>query len=258
MSSFHAFHGADGKTGTTMITQSVAEYIAFNRKELKIMMVSMHGRPGTEYVDRVGESIEGIRLHLDSRLLDTEKLVMGSKKDGNFYMLGGVESIEQIRSYYPEMAAYLLKSLEGSFDLILADTGNDIDNGLAIGALENIGDRYCIITQQESIIKRYESLQPIYDKLKIKFSAHIVNKHIESDLYGLDYIGKRLRLPRENLMKVSASGYERQAESDHRTLLSYKSDDFCRDIRMIANRVLSQAHIAPIDTERKKKWLPFI
>ena len=62
MSSMYAFHGADGKTGTTMITQSIADIIASSRKELKILVVSMHGRPGTDYVDRVCESIEGIRL----------------------------------------------------------------------------------------------------------------------------------------------------------------------------------------------------
>lgn len=44
MSKMYAFHGADNKTGTTMITQSVAEFIADNLKDIKIMMISLHGR----------------------------------------------------------------------------------------------------------------------------------------------------------------------------------------------------------------------
>lgn len=258
MSNMYAFHGVDGKTGTTMITQSVAELIASSRKDIKILVISMHGRPGTEYVDRVCESIEGIKLHLDNRLLDTQRLMEECRLGDNLYMLGGVESIEQVRSYHPHMAAYLLESIEGAFDLILTDTGNDIDNGLAVGALEYIGNNYCIITQQETILKRYERVKPIYEKLGIRFSSYIVNKYTDRDPYDLRYIGKRMCLDQDKIMKVEASGYERQAESDHRTLLSYKSEEFCKDIRLIANHVLSSAQMVAIDHGRKKKWKPFI
>lgn len=258
MSDMYAFHGADAKTGTTMITQSVAEFIAHNLKDIKIMMVSLHGRPGTEYVDRVGESIEGIKLHLGNKLLDSRKVIEECRRSNNFYMLGGVESIGQARSYHPDMAAYLLESMENEFDLILADTGNEIDNGLAVGALEYIEEKYCIITQQESILRRYERIRPVYERLGVIFSSYIVNKYNERDPCDLRYIGERLSLSSEKLMKVEASGYERQAELDHRTLLSYKSGEYCRDIRLIANRILENAQIDLIHAERKRKWMPFI
>ncbi len=257
MAKTHVFHGVDGKTGTTMITQSVAELIAFNRKEIKVMTISMHGKPGTEYVDRVGESIEGIRLHLDNRLLDVGKLTEECRKIDNFYMLGGVETIGQARNYQPEMAAYLLESIEDAFDLIFVDAGNDIDNGLAVGALESIEDRHCVITQQESILRRYERVRPVWDGLNISFSSYIVNKYVDRDPYDLHYIAERLGVEREKLARVHASGYERQAESDHRTLLSFKNEGFCRDVQSIANRILSEAGMDPIDFERKKKWMPF-
>lgn len=258
MSKMYAFHGADGKTGTTMVTQSVAELIASNQKDIKILVVSLHGRPGTEYIDRVCESIEGIKLHLDNRLLDIRRLTEECRIGDNLYMLGGVESIEHVRGYHPHMAAYLLDSIESAFDLILVDTGNDIDNGLAVGALEYIKDNYCIITQQETILKRYERIKPVYEKLGIRFSTCIVNKYTHRDPYDLRYIGKRLCLKQENLMKVEASGYERQAESDHQTLLSYNNEQFSNDILLIANHILSRAQMVTIDHERKKKWMPFI
>ncbi|HOA42299.1 MAG TPA: hypothetical protein PKG53_02405 [Bacillota bacterium] len=258
MSKMYAFHGADNKTGTTMITQSVAEFIADNLKDIKIMMISLHGRSGTEYVDRVGESIEGLKLHLSNRLLDFGRVIEGCRRSNNFYMLGGVESIGQVRSYHPDMATYLLESMENEFDLIFADTGNDIDNGLAVGALEFIEEKYCIITQQESILRRYERVQPVYERLGIDFSFYVVNKYDAQDPCDLRYIAERLCLCPEKLMKVEASGYERQAELDRRTLLCYKNEAYCKDIKSIANRILQHAQMDPIRSERKKKWTPFI
>lgn len=258
MNNMYVFHGADGKTGTTMVTQSVAEYIAANKKGSKIMMISMHGRPGTEYADKIGESIEGIRLHLDNRLLNTMELIEGCRVNENFYMLGGVEDIGSVRNYNPNMAVYLLESLSGLFDFIFVDAGNEIDNALAIGALEYINNRYCVITQQESILKRYETLKPVYDKLGITFSSFIVNKHCDEDLYDLHYIEKRLSLSPERLIKVGVSGYERQAEAERKTLLYYKNDDFCKDIHEIANEILYRSQMTPIGNGRKKRWLPFI
>lgn len=258
MNNIYAFHGADGKTGTTMITQSLAEHIAANCKNIKIMMVSMHGRPGTEYVDRVGESIEGIRLHLDNKLLNALKLAECCRKSDNFFMLGGVESVEKVRDYRPEMAVYLLEKLSSIFDLILVDSGNDIDNALAVGTLECTENRYCIITQQESILRRYEITEPIYRKLGIAFTSYIVNKHSDSDPYNLRYIEKRLNIAPEQLVKIGVSGYERQAELEKKTLLYYGNDKFCKDIHALANRILCRAQIASIDDGRKRKWLPFI
>ena len=257
MSNIHVFHGADGKTGTTMITQSVAELIASNYKDIKVMMIAMHGRPGTEYVDQVGESIEGVKLYLSNRLLDSQKLIEDCRKTDNFYMLGGVKSIGQVRSYHPNMAAYLLESIESKFDLILVDGGNDIENGLTVGALEYMGEKYCVITQQESILRRYESVKPIYEELGITFSLYIVNRYNDGDACDLYYIGERLSLDQRELMKVEASGYGRQAEWDHRTLLAYKNEGYFRDIHSIANRVLLQAQIDPIHMGRKKKWSLF-
>lgn len=258
MNNVYVFHGADGKTGTTMITQSVAEYIASRCRKLKSMMISMHGRPGTEYVDKVGESIEGIRLHLDSKLLNITKLVEECRRSENFYMLGGVENIEKVRNYHPEMAVYLLENLSEVFDLVFVDSGNDIDNALAVGALECVDNRYCIVTQQESILRRYETVKPIYEKLGIDFTSYIVNKYSDTDSYDLRYIEKRLNITPERLMKIGISGYERVAESEKKTLLHYKNDKFCNDIHALANRILCRSQMPSIESERKRRWRSFI
>jgi hypothetical protein len=240
-----------------MIAQSVSEYIAANLKNLKVIFISMNGKSGFQYVDRIGETIEGIRLNLDNRLLNVAMLKEQCRRKENLFILGGIESIELMRSFQPDTAVYLLESLEKAFDLIIADAGNDIDNGLAVGALEWIKNRTCIITQHESVLDRAENLDHIYRSLKIGFSTFAVNKYMKDDPYNLKYIEKRLSLSGESLLKVGVSEYDRRAECDRRTLLSYKTQEFCNDLRSISNRILLQACLEPIQIERKKKWMPF-
>ena len=101
-------------------------------------------------------------------------------------------------------------------------------------------------------------VRPVYERLGIDFSFYVVNKYDAQDPCDLRYIAERLCLCPEKLMKVEASGYERQAELDRRTLLCYKNEAYCKDIKSIANRILQHAQMDPIRSERKKKWTPFI
>ncbi|MGI6728149.1 MAG: hypothetical protein ACOX4P_06270 [Anaerovoracaceae bacterium] len=258
MNGLFAFHGVDSKTGVTMISQSVAETIAKYKKEVKVMHVSLNGRFNTEYVDQVGESIEGIKMYLDNKILSKKDLLQSCKYTNNLFMLAGVESPGQSRHYFPETANYLLDTMEDEFDIIIADTGNDLDNGLAIGALQRISERFCILTQQESMIKRYEKLEPLYNQLGLLFSIKIINQYSDQDPYRLEYIADRLNLCSDELIKVAKTGYGRQAEMDYRTLLYYKDENYKKDITQIADIILMKCNIDPIQKQRKKKWKLFI
>jgi MinD-like ATPase involved in chromosome partitioning or flagellar assembly len=257
MDRMFAFHGVDSKVGTTMLAQSVAEMITDQRKELKVILLHLNGRSGTEYVTQVGESIEGIKMYLDNKVLSTRELINSCRRTENFYLLGGVESIGQSRHYFPEAASYLLDSLNEEFDLIIVDTGNDLDNGLAIGALEQIQNRFCILTQQESIIRRYEKSKDFYAQLGFSFAHTVINKYSEQDPYQTEYIARRLGLPLNEVLKVEATGYDRQAEMEYRTMISYHNEGYNRDIVRIANLLLTKCSLEPIDSKRKKRWKPF-
>lgn len=258
MNRMFAFHGVDGKTGTTMVAQSVAETIAAADKGIKVMMVSLNGRSGTEYVDRIGESIEGLKMYLDNKVLSKKVLEESCKYTENLFLLAGVESLGQSRHYFPETAIYFLNRIEEEFDVIIADTGNDLDNGLAVGALERIPERFCILTQQESMLKRYESIEFLYRKLGIDFSCYVVNKYSDEDPYSLGYIRERLKISQKQLKKIQAVSYGRQAEMDYRTLLYYKDKIYNQDILEIANDILIKCRMNIIQEQRKKKWIPFI
>lgn len=254
MSFTFAFHGVDNKIGTTMISQSVAEMIARYKKDIKVMHISLNGRRGTEYIDRIGESIEGIKIYLDTQVLCKKDLLSACRRWDNFYMLSGVMSLGQARHYQPSSAIYLLESLADEIDIIIADTGNELENGLAVGALEHIKNRCCMISQQETMLRRYELLLPIYRKLNIFFAFYAVNKYGQKDPYGLDYIAKRMTVKRKELQKIEMSHYGRRAEMESKSLLAYNDEEYVNDIRCLADKILCGFGMEPIEYRRRTKW----
>lgn len=257
MNCMFAFHGVDHKVGTTMLTQSVAEMISEYNKELRVMLLHLNGRPGLEYASSIGETVEGIKLYLDNHLLQNGEWIPSCKKSDNLYQLGGIKSVGLSRHFSPASAAYLLDVIADEFDLILVDAGNDLDNGLAVGALEGISNRYCILTQQESMLKRYEENKTLYEQLGFSFSGIIVNKFHKQDPYSLDYMAKRLDFELEKLEKVELTNKDRQAEMEYRTLISFGDSNYNADILLIANHLLTQCNLTPIQSKRTSKWKLF-
>ena len=241
-----------------MVSQSVAEWIAKERKDCRVLFVSLNARPGTEYVDHAGQSMEALKLFLDNRLLSKKEVLRESKRTENLYFVAGVIDGKMARHFSPDAAVYFIDNMQEEFDIIIADTGNDLDNGLAVGALERITDRLLVLTQQESMLKRYERLKPVCDKLGFRFSRTIINKYISEDPYDFEYIAKRNRIPKTELLKVEQSVFARQAEMEYKTLLSYKDSRYKEDIAEIAGAVLEQCGIRGADAPKRKKWISFI
>lgn len=257
MGNIHVFHGVDSKSGTTMISQSVAEFLAEKMKSARIIFLALHGRPGTEYIEKVGETVEGLKIHLGNEMLNMDKLMENCRRKNNLYQVGGVLSLEQVRAFTPEMCNYLLNSISPIFDLVIVDSGNDIDNPLTLGALAMSDNIYCVISQQESMLNRYELLRPYYEKLGIKFSAYLLNKFIASDPRTVAYVEKRLG-SESRVIKVNWSDYERLAESEKKTLLNCGDSKFIKSIHIVANMILSNSRMAAVSEERKKIWKLFI
>jgi len=258
LSQIFAFHGVDSKTGTTMISQSVAEWIAKENKECKVLFVSLNARAGTEYVDYAGQSMETLKIFLDNRLLSKREVMRESKRTENLHFIAGVIDEKMARHFSPDAAVYFIDNMQEEFDVIIADTGNDLDNGLAVGALERITNRLLVLTQQESILRRYERLKPVYDKLGFRFSRTIINQYIPEDPYDSEYIAKRNGIPKPELLKVEQSLFARQAEMEYKTLLSYKDSRYKEDIAEIAGAVMAQCGIRGADAPKRKKWISFI
>lgn len=258
MNSLTVFHGVDHKVGTTMISQSVAELIAECRPELKVLWISLQGREGTEYIQEVGESIEGLKLYLDSKVFTADEVLQKCGTGKNLYLLGGVSAITEERYYFPHTASYLLTQVEQAFDVIIADSGNNVDNGLSVGALELGGQNFLVLTQQESMLKRYEKLRRFYRELHLRFDRYAVNKYRPDDPYDLDYIEKRLELDEEQIYKIQECSQARRAEMEYQTLIAYRNEKYLSDLRLIANEILKRQELPSIERQRKSRWKDFM
>lgn len=258
MKNLFVFHGVDHKVGTTMISQSVAEYLADQYKDIKVLFVTLNGRESAEYVHEAPETIEGIKNHIDSKLINEIDFMKVCKKTENFFMLAGIRNESEQRNYYPDMSTYLLETVTEKFDIVIADSGNELDNGLAIGALSSTRNRFLILTQQETVLYRWERNRDLYQRLGICFDVYILNKYYEQDPYNLSYIGERLTIPEDKFFKIGFAGYGRQAEMEYRTLMEYKDHKYTLDIAGISEIILEGIGMPIKKKVRKAKWKNFI
>ncbi|WP_027398256.1 hypothetical protein [Anaerovorax odorimutans] len=258
MNNFFVFHGIDHKVGTTMISQSVAEYISNNYDDLKVLFMTLNGRESTEYIKDIPETIEGIKIHIDNKMLRIEDFKRACKITDSLYILAGITNELEKRYYYPDTVSYLLSAVASYFEVIIIDSGNEIDNGLAVGSLSSTDNKFLIITQNESTLKRWERMKPIYNKLEIYFNRFIVNKFDNKDPFSLNYIMQRFELLKPNMLKVERTDYDRQAEMDYKTLLEYRNEKYNHDIEELSNIILTKIGKPIKKKQRKNIWRSFI
>lgn len=259
MNNLFAFHGIDHKVGVTMVAQSVAELIASQNSNINVLFVSLNARKNCEYVKEEVKTIDEFKLQLDSQMLICKDFVRECRHKGNLYILAGLSNEQEERYYFPDSAKYLLESVESSFEIIIADTGSELDNGLALGGMLIAAKNYLVLTQLESNLCRYENRAPWFEKAEVKFGGLIVNKFYKDDPHTLKYIIERLYYDKEKTFRVQAAGYDRQAELEHKTLMEFKTDSYLEHITIIANDVLERAALPQIELQRKNKlWKSFI
>lgn len=253
------FHGLDYKVGTTMTAQATAELIANCRKDLRVLFLCLNGRESTEYCGESVESIEAIKMKVDNKLLTHEDVMKICGKEENLYVLGGVNGLLNHRHYSAEFPSAIIEIASQIFDLIIVDSGNEIDSGLAVGALKSTSNRILIIAQNETILRRHEAVKELYDVLEIDFGQYVVNKYLPGDPHDEKYIRKRLKIPEEKpVVFVSDQNmYARIAEMERTTLLQYKSQEYINGISEIALNILRVSGIEGGVEIKVKKRMPF-
>jgi cellulose biosynthesis protein BcsQ len=253
-----ALHGGDHKTGTTMLAQSLAELIALRKKDMKVLLITLNSRKNAGFVREKVQTIDDYRVQLDSRLLIREEFIQSTRRRNNLHMLAGLVREEEERYYHPETAEYLLKSIEDDFDLIISDTGCSLDNGLAYGGLRMAAQRFLVLNQMESTIRRVEERRSRYQEAGIQFNQIILNQFQEKDPYSVEYLSERLDFPKDRFLLVHQANYSRQAEMEYRTLMEYRDELYREDIRKLANVLLGFMGEEGLSPERKGLWKNFI
>ncbi len=253
-----SFHGTDHKVGTTMVSQSVAEALSAGHTNLKILFAAMNGRASTDYIREAPVGIDSLKFHMDNRMISGEDFIKTCTHKGNLYLLAGVANEMEAHYYYPDTAKYFLEEVSPEFDLVVADCGCDLDNGLALGAMSLSEEVFLISAQQETALRRYERNRDLFEELGIGISSLIVNKYDPQDPYGLPYITDRLEMDKDYVWKVEACGQARQAEIDGKTLLEYRNEAYYLDIAAVSNKILRKCGLAEIKRQRKSRWRSFI
>jgi len=258
MEKLFSFHGIDHKVGTTMIAQSVAELIATERKNLKILLITLNGRKNAGFLRENVETIDDYRMQIDSKIIVSKEFMGGTKQTENLHVLAGLVKENEERYYFPDSAAYLLEAIEDQFDIIIGDTGCEIDNGLALGGLLLSDNNFLVLSQTESSLRRFEEQEERFKQSKVRFEKYIVNKFEEKDPYTIQYIAKRLALEKSLFLKVHRVDYGRQAEMEYKTLIEFRDEGYKGDISQIASHILLKMGDSEIDLGKKSKWKNFI
>ena len=258
MSQVVVFHGSGHRAGCTMAAQSVAELIAREKKELTVLFAALNGRTSSEFMNESAVTIDEFKIRLKSGIGVDKNVLSPDRKTGNLYIIAGIEKEEEARSFVPDMAEVLLSSLQGKFDLIIVDSGSELDSGLAFGALRANSIKYLVFEQAESSIRRYEKMNDMYGKLNIEFDKFILSKYIEDDPLTVNYMSSRLSINKSLFFCVAHDDRGRISEIEHRTLLDTGSDRYRTDMLAIANDVVLAMNLEKINMKRKRIWNSFI
>lgn len=246
-----AFHGADSKVGCTMIAQCAAEVLADELSSEKILLISLNGDLGDNYMYGESISIAEFKMQLDSGVgVDLSRL-RPRGKNSNLYFIAGIGDEPDERYYFPQTAESLLNAVCDSFRIIIADTGSRLDNGLAFGGLGISRANYLIFDQSESCLRRFERNRKMYENAGIFFDKYIINKFSNREPYTMRYISQRLKAENETVMKAEFSGHGRTADMEMKSLMEFEADKFVKDVQVLVNDMLKTAGLPLIGKKRK-------
>jgi len=258
MDKLYAFHGADRKSGVTMIAQSIAEYIAEAAPASRILLLILNGRQNVQYLREDTAPIDNYKSRLESGVGISVSDIDKAEGFDNLFVISGVKKEEEKRFYMPSAVKLLLTNIADDFDIIISDTGSELDNGLAVGGLGEAKKTYMILSQNEATIRRYENQGVIYSKIGMKFDAVIINKYTEKDPYSSDYIKRRLDISDKEVYTVQLAETGRTAEMEYKTIKSLENGRYKRDIEMIAADIIKDSDIEIKNEKRKMRWKDFI
>lgn len=241
MKKVFTFHGADHKCGCSMLSQCVAERLAYTNKDKSVLLVHAEQSEGSVYSPKVGESMERIRPYLADRLLDIGDVVERSAYRDNLSIISGTDKPGSSESFHPDMAQFFLSRVADSFDIVICDSGANMEHGLSLGALFASDSIFMVFSQTECAFRHYEWLKPLYEKLGLNITGYVLNRFIYQSAYTKDYTRKRLGIDRDSLFCVRESSYGTLAEIDEKSLLSYKEPGFFKDIDALVKAVVDQA-----------------
>ncbi|MGD9678946.1 MAG: hypothetical protein AB7V16_11450 [Vulcanibacillus sp.] len=247
------FFGADNKVGTTMISYSVAEKIAEDKK-LNVLLLFLDGKQGCDYTQNVNfyGSLDNMKIKLFNRILSISELKETAVNVGTLSVLKGTSSLTDRRHYHPEHIEYLIDLASKYYDVIIIDAGSNIELGMTIGALNASSLKFLISDQNEKTITNFNYINDqALLKLDIKDFLLIVNKCIDNPyLLQPNQISTLLNSP-----LFCTINYEEvfwQSDKEKKSLIKYNKDNFNKSINKITSLIGFKVGYEHKDEDKEK------
>ncbi|MBE6021507.1 MAG: hypothetical protein E7228_07240 [Clostridiales bacterium] len=254
-------HGCDRKVGTSMIAHSIAKMMSDKLPDKKILMVSLNGNDDIHYSKNNGSSIESIKMKVDNNLLSVNDLETSCARDDKLYVLGGVSGTVEHRNYSPEFSLKLLEKSFEFFDIVVVDSGNELDCGLCVGTLKAGGIPVMIMCQNQSTLIRYKKIRKLYEAIGVDFLIHVINRYYDDDPNDISYIRSKLDLKDSEVFFTVKDErmFSRLAEIDEQIITEYRCPGFSEDIKDIVMEMLKTADVPEIKKDNiKRKFFGFM
>lgn len=234
------FHGCDRKVGTTMISHCAAKILSGNLRDRKILYAALNGNDDIHYSRGNTSTIDSVKIRVDNNLITTEEMENSCSRDGALYVLGGISGVFSHRNYSPEFSIQFINSALETFDMVIADCGNELDSGLCVGALKSGGTNLMVVNQNESALVRLEKSRNIYSAIGTGFALYIVNRFSDGDPHDISYIRRRIGTDSEGgfFTVREEPDYSRLAEIDEQLIIDYKCPGFTEDMNDIVYELM--------------------
>ena len=240
MKKIFSFYSSDHRTGTSMLAQCAAERLAERDRSKKVLLVQSRGCGGSDYSPQLRESVGRLKPYLAERLINAEEIKRKAVWRDNLSVIGGPDDPCGASDIYPEMGEYLLRTLAPYYDVVICDGGADIEEGLALGSLFASDSIYMVLAQSENCLRRYEWLLPVYRQLSLVAERFVINSFSPASPYTEGYICDRLGIPKTAVRKVRCSDFGQTAETDARSLVSYRDKGFLKDIDELVTEICDE------------------
>lgn len=237
------FLGADSKVGTTMVAQSVAEFIATNTN-LKVLTIFLSGNSSNYYSNVTNPpTLDILKTKLFSEILsDTEIINNCVKLKDNLYMLFGISMFLERRQYTPRHIEILLKIIKSNFDVVIVDAGSNIGLGSTLGAIYETNHRYLVANTSLNSLNDYTDLrQQVLNRLKIDGMKLIVNKYGDDEIYSGEELSQLYCS--EYLCNIPLIENSIECEYDKKTLIAFNDKEYMASIEVIVKDICDNLNI---------------
>lgn len=244
--------GAAAGIGTTMLAQSIAEWLSDCGQ--KVLLMSCNAISGVCFltVDENTRCLDDYRNQLQNHLLtqtEVRELLLHTPK---LTVLLGMRSILGRGLYQPGDMQALLSLLVNDYDQIIIDC-DSIEQGLTVGALQVAARGFYIITQQEKVVNaaRQQSTERVLAQIGAADPIVVVNQYVET---GIRLLMEEINLTlNTKALQVPYTNYGWQAEHDHKSMLVYGMAEYRTAIELLVKHIAPQ--VCSESSSEKKGWL---